>query len=181
MSVKCGGEFVVWLDKDGNLYSFGKNSYGQLGSTGVSAYKEGTPQRVPLSRLAVPSLFSCGEDHCALVTKAGQIWTWGYGNDGQLGHDSKNSLTTPKQIKGVKGITDVVWGSGHTGYILDNGELYMFGRGRDGQLGRGDVIESMAAYRTTPRRVEYLFKNNLKVKKLALGANHSIALVSMEQ
>lgn len=55
----------------------------------------------------------------------------------------------------------------------------MFGRGRDGQLGRGDVIESMAAYRTTPLRVEYLVKNDLKVSKLALGSNHSIALVSV--
>jgi len=55
----------------------------------------------------------------------------------------------------------------------------MFGRGRDGQLGRGDVLESMAAYRTTPLRVEYFAKNSINVSKLALGSNHSIALVSM--
>jgi alpha-tubulin suppressor-like RCC1 family protein len=55
----------------------------------------------------------------------------------------------------------------------------MFGRGRDGQLGRGDVIESMAAYRTTPLRVEYFVKNDIKVSKLALGSNHSIALASI--
>ena len=57
----------------------------------------------------------------------------------------------------------------------------MVGRGRDGQLGRGDVVESMAAYRTTPVKVEYLAKNELKVTDLALGANHSIALVSIKQ
>jgi hypothetical protein len=56
----------------------------------------------------------------------------------------------------------------------------MFGRGRDGQLGRGDVMESMAAYRTNPLRVEYLFNNNIKTKQVALGANHSIALCSVE-
>lgn len=53
----------------------------------------------------------------------------------------------------------------------------MVGRGRDGQLGRGDVIESIAAYRTNPVRVEYFAKNDLKVQKLALGSNHSIAIV----
>ena len=57
----------------------------------------------------------------------------------------------------------------------------MTGRGRDGQLGRGDVIESMAAYRTSPQKVEYFDKNEIKVEKLALGSNHSIALVSMKQ
>lgn len=57
----------------------------------------------------------------------------------------------------------------------------MFGRGRDGQLGRGDVLESMAAYRTTPQRVEYFVKNGIKVKKLALGSDHSIALVAINQ
>ena len=39
-----------------------------------------------------------------MVTKSGTIWTWGYGNDGQLGHDNKNSLNTAKQIKGFKDI-----------------------------------------------------------------------------
>lgn len=55
----------------------------------------------------------------------------------------------------------------------------MVGRGRDGQLGRGDVVESMAAYRTSPVRVEYFVKNEIKVSKLALGSNHSIALASI--
>ena len=65
--------------------------------------------------------------------------------------------------------------------ILKTGELFMFGRGRDGQLGRGDVIESIAAYRTSPLRVEYFVKNEIKVDKLALGSNHSVALVSIKQ
>ena len=54
----------------------------------------------------------------------------------------------------------------------------MTGRGRDGQLGRGDVVESIAAYRMDPKRVEYFVTGNLNVKDLALGSNHSIAVVS---
>jgi alpha-tubulin suppressor-like RCC1 family protein len=177
--IYCGGDFTMCLDNEGNLYSFGKNPYGQLGITGLNAYKECNPSKVVLSKLAVPSTFSWGEDHCAMVTEAGTVWTWGYGNDGQLGHDNKNSLNTPKHVKGFENAVEVNWGGGHTGFTLDNGELYMFGRGRDGQLGRGDVVESMAAYRTTPLKVEYLVNNDLKVSKLALGSNHSIALVSV--
>ena len=181
VSIKCGGDFVICKDKDGNMYSFGKNTYGQLGITGNSAPKEAKPTKIALSRLASPALFNCGEEHSSLVTTSGNIWTWGYGNDGQLGQNNKNTLNTPKQIKGFNNIIYSSCGGGHSGFILESGELFMFGRGRDGQLGRGDVIESMAAYRTSPLRVEYLFKNDIKAKQLALGANHSIALVSLDK
>jgi len=59
--------------------------------------------------------------------------------------------------------------------ILEDGSLFMFGRGRDGQLGRGSQLESMASYRTEPKKVEDL-KN---VKEIALGDNHSIALTGI--
>ena len=70
----------------------------------------------------------------------------------------------------------MVCGGGHTG-IISKGRLLMFGRGRDGQLGRGDVVESMAAFRTEPKEVVCI-SNTLKaeVTQLALGSNHSIAL-----
>lgn len=105
-SIKCGGDFVICKDADGNLYSFGKNTYGQLGITGQNAYKVAEPKAIVLSRLASPDTFACGEEHCSLVTKSGQIWTWGYGNDGQLGHDNKNSLNTPKHVKGFTEVLD---------------------------------------------------------------------------
>ena len=88
------------------MHSFGRNTYGQLGVTGANAYKEPTPTKLSLSRLIQPFTFSAGEEHCAMVTKNNQLWTWGYGNDGQLGHDNKNSLNTGKQIKAIKNAID---------------------------------------------------------------------------
>lgn len=84
------------------------------------------------------------------------MYTWGYGNDGQLGHKEKANLNTPKKLLFEEKVKKVVCGGGHSGIITNNGELYLFGRGRDGQLGRGDEIESMAAYRTEPKIVSAL-------------------------
>lgn len=42
-----------------------------------------------------------------MVTESGNVWTWGYGNDGQLGHGNKNSLNTPKQVKDVKNAVEI--------------------------------------------------------------------------
>lgn len=91
----------------------------------------------------------------------GQVHTWGYGNDGQLGHNNKTSLNTPKKVHFEGKVKSVRCGGGHTGILSENGDLYMMGRGRDGQIGRGDQLESVAQHHMTPTRVDYFSTNNL--------------------
>lgn len=55
------------LDKDGNLFVFGSNSYGQLGIPGRTN-KINTPQKVFLSKsVGKVTDFHCGEEHSALL------------------------------------------------------------------------------------------------------------------
>lgn len=61
------------------------------------------------------------------------MFTWGYGNDGQLGHKTKATATVPKKVHGLPDkVREVRCGGGHTGVILENGKVFMFGRGKDG-------------------------------------------------
>jgi alpha-tubulin suppressor-like RCC1 family protein len=122
--------------------------------------------------------FSAGEEHSALLSEKGEVFTWGYGNDGQLGHKERTNLTQPKKLTFDKPISKVICGGGHTGIITEDNTLYLFGRGRDGQLGRGDAIESVAAFRTEPKEVTTFSKSNSNVVDVALGSNHSIALAA---
>ena len=62
--------------------------------------------------------------------------------------------------------------------LSQDGCLYLMGRGRDGQLGRGNVVESIAAFRATPTLCEYFEDNKLKIDDFALGANHTLAVSS---
>ena len=105
--------------------------------------------------------FSCGEEHSAYVDSRGNVHTWGYGQDGQLGHSVKESLKTPKRVNMDQKVSKVVCGGGHTGVVTESGDLFLMGRGRDGQLGRGSEVESIAAYRAEPTLVEYFRQNNL--------------------
>jgi alpha-tubulin suppressor-like RCC1 family protein len=75
------------MDKDGKLYSWGSNRYGQLGVSGTNTFKLNKPTQIHLPQ-AVSGVvdFSAGEEHCALLTDKGEVFTWGYGNDGQLAH-----------------------------------------------------------------------------------------------
>jgi alpha-tubulin suppressor-like RCC1 family protein len=97
--------------------------------------------------------FSAGEEHSAFLSDKGEVYTWGYGNDGQLGHQERTNLTQPKKLIFSSEIAKVICGGGHTGIITKEKTLYLFGRGRDGQLGRGDEVESAAAFRTEPKEV----------------------------
>lgn len=71
------------LDKNGQLYSWGSNRYGQLAITGTTTYKINQPIKITLPHgIGKVIDFSCGEEHSALLTEDGKVYTWGYGNDG---------------------------------------------------------------------------------------------------
>ncbi|MEE6503436.1 hypothetical protein FKM82_004825 [Ascaphus truei] len=42
---------------------------------------------------------SCGSRHTAVVTRAGDLYTWGWGKYGQLGHGDTRSLDQPKLVE----------------------------------------------------------------------------------
>lgn len=109
------------------------------------------------------------------MSEDGTVFTWGYGQDGQLAHNNKNSLTTPKKVRFEHPVKKVVCGGGHTAFVTKDGDLYMSGRGRDGQLG-GKATDSIAANRLTPVLVESIKNANMKVDQVALGQSHSLAL-----
>lgn len=62
---------------------------------------------------------SCGEEHSALLTNEGEVFTFGYGMDGQLGHKERNNQNTPKKIVFEKRIKKVSCGGGHTGIVTE--------------------------------------------------------------
>jgi alpha-tubulin suppressor-like RCC1 family protein len=182
IKIECGSDYTVAMDKDGKLYSFGSNTYGQLGITGA-ALKSLEPSRifVPLSQGKV-SDFSCGDEHAAYVNVKGDCYTWGYGADGQLGHDNKTSLNTPKKLDFEHKVGKVVCGGGHTGLITEQGDLYLMGRGRNGQLGIGNSgTGSSASNRMKPTLVEHFKTNDMKITHLALGTEHTLVASQPKQ
>lgn len=42
---------------------------------------------------------SCGSRHTAVVTRTGELYTWGWGKYGQLGHKGTTSLDRPRRVE----------------------------------------------------------------------------------
>lgn len=94
----------------------------------------------------------------------------------QLGHGDRNNVGLPKLVHNLRSekIVDAAVGGGHILYITEDNRVLAIGRGRNGQLGREGNIESIAAYRADPVEVRRL--NALKVKQVAAGSDHSLAI-----
>ena len=70
---------------------------------------------------------SAGSTYSAAVTASGELYTWGRGNYGRLGHGNSEDHTAPTLVAGLRGhrVVDVACGSGdaQTVAVTDTGKL----------------------------------------------------------
>jgi len=76
---------------------------------------------------------ACGDWHTLAVTKAGDLWSWGEGEDGVLGHNNANDRLMPTQVEaqyfGNAKIVSAAAGESHSAAITELGALYSWGMG----------------------------------------------------
>jgi len=79
---------------------------------------------------------ACGKEHCMLLTEHGQVYTWGGGSRGQLGHGTLASEESPRLVMALDGmkIIKIAAGGWHSAAISEFNDLYMFGWNESGQL-----------------------------------------------
>lgn len=148
VQVSAGGGLVrvahtLLLTNTGRVLSFGTGQYGALGH-GFSAAKQlpDVLQPTPIQALRHVTVtnVSAGELHSACVTSDGDVYTWGDGFCGQLGHGDKRPQLVPKQIE-CGGLDDeivanITCGARHTLAVTEDGQVYSWGLGHFGALGR---------------------------------------------
>ena len=171
IKVACGKNFTVALTASGNVYTWGNNDLGQLGITKVDRCKE-TPTRITSLSNIVDVV--AGDLHVLALTRSGEVFSWGNGSDGQLGHSNNANQFSPKQIQGIPQIAKLACGGGHSAFLTADFTLFVCGRGRDGQLGRQGKVESVASYKTVPILVDALVGR--RVLDVACGSDHTLAV-----
>ncbi|KAG8586249.1 hypothetical protein GDO81_005312 [Engystomops pustulosus] len=80
---------------------------------------------------------SCGFHHSVVLMENGDVYTFGYGQHGQLGHGDVSCRGCPTLVQALPGpSTQVAAGSNHTAVLLMDGQVFTFGSFSKGQLGR---------------------------------------------
>eukprot|EP01105_Mastigella_eilhardi_P008636 TRINITY_DN2089_c0_g1_i3.p1 TRINITY_DN2089_c0_g1~~TRINITY_DN2089_c0_g1_i3.p1 ORF type:complete len:1263 (-),score=254.68 TRINITY_DN2089_c0_g1_i3:29-3772(-) len=167
--IGCGAYHTLFLADTGSVYACGQNDCGQLGVGGHDECLR--PTAVPLFEARAMRV-ACGSFHSCACTDSGDVYTWGSGKDGQLGHGNTSSLDTPYRVKALSGthIADVFCGSSYTMALSDLSGLYSWGEGGSYQLGHGEKC----AVNAFPRIVSELADR--RIQQVACGQVHSLAL-----
>ena len=175
VQVACGSRHTVVITRSMDVFSWGDKENGVSGhSSGETDGYQYAPRIVAgLRDVNCKQVAACGF-HTAALSEAGEIYTWGEGKFGRLGHGSERNQPTPRAIQSPlagKVVAQVVCGGFHTAAITDAGELYTWGGGEHGQLGHGDKVN-----KTVPWLVTALSKCSLV--QITCGWSHTVALSS---
>uniref|UniRef100_A0A8C5B9B2 HECT and RLD domain containing E3 ubiquitin protein ligase 3 n=1 Tax=Gadus morhua TaxID=8049 RepID=A0A8C5B9B2_GADMO len=169
--IMCGNQHCIALSRDGQLFTWGQNTNGQLG-LGKGEPSSLTPQ--PLKSLAgIPlAQISAGGDHSFALSLSGAVFGWGKNSAGQLGLNDEQDRAVPCHIKVLRSqkVVYISCGDEHTAALTKDGGLFTFGEGSRGQLGHDSVHNE-----PLPRRVLELMGS--EVSQIACGRCHTLAYV----
>ncbi|XP_044188775.1 probable E3 ubiquitin-protein ligase HERC1 isoform X5 [Thunnus albacares] len=159
---------------EGEVFSWGDGEYGKLGHGNSATQKYPKIIQGPLFGKVVVCV-SAGYRHSAAVTNDGELYTWGEGDFGRLGHSDSQSRNVPTLVKDISGVGQVACGSSHTIAVAQDGRtVWSFGGGDNGKLGHGDTNR---VYR--PKVIEAL--HGFIIRKVCAGSQSSLALTSAGQ
>ncbi|CAB3257193.1 unnamed protein product [Arctia plantaginis] len=153
-----GGEQTLFaVTPDGKVYATGYGAGGRLGIGGIDSVSQPTLlasiQHVFITKVACNS----GGKHCLALSVDGDVYSWGEGEDGKLGHGNRVSYDRPKLITALSGleIVAIACGGAHSACLTARGRIYTWGKGRYGRLGHGDsedqlvpkLVDALSSYR----------------------------------
>ena len=163
--ISAGDSHSLALKKDGTVWTWGENNYGQLGDNSTND----ATTSIQITNLNEVVQIASGEDHSLALRSDGTVWSWGRNDYGQLGIGNVDNQPSPTQIPDLTDIIAMTSGYHFSLALHKDGTVSAWGANTDGQLGNGTTDSS-----DTPIHIEGL--NN--VIALSAGSSHSLALLS---
>ena len=163
-NVITNGSHTISLRTDGKVFTWGDNTYGQLGD-GTTKTKD-EPVEVTFPKETIITQVAAGENHNVALDSNGNVWTWGRNNYYQLGN-RKDTQYTPYKVNGLPKVIKIAAGNNNTMVITETNELYVWGLNAYGDLGLGTYTNKVM-----PTKV----KGMKDIIDISGGKSHFIAL-----
>ena len=181
--VDAGDHSALAMGSDGNIYTWGLNSSGQLGDGTTENRNRPAPVKKPDG--AAPGFTwkqaNTRWDHTVALGSDGNLYAWGLNAYGQLGNTSvprgpNNPAaysTKPVPVSKPAGITFTQPATGRYSSMAmgSDGKLYAWGWNSNGRLGDGTTTDRLA-----PTQV--LQPNGVTFSQFNVGADYSFAITT---
>ncbi|KAL8256268.1 hypothetical protein R6Q59_031335 [Mikania micrantha] len=178
VGISAGAYHSIALADDGSVWSWGYNTYGQLGVDGENSFvpcfvkmpmTEGSltknEKTLKISSVKAGGMMSLAIDYL------GGLWVWGTVDETSSEMGSTPAIPVSIDFHSHT-VAKVACGSGHIVALINNGgdlSCYSWGNNGYGQLGLGD-----RKMRSNPQIVEKF--NTLEAYEVACGASHTCVL-----
>jgi regulator of chromosome condensation len=197
IQVAAGDSISAALTADGRVFTWGtfRDSKGLLGHSHRNHFSSSQrsnskspiepseqellqPFPTIINGLSNIRSISAGSNHLFAINAEGELFSWGCGEQGQLGRrvlerhkhlGLRPTLVTPREGRHHIPIARVCAGAYHTLLLSGNGHLYVMGHNNYGQLGTGDLEPQFNA-------IHVDFPE--PVVEMAAGEHHSLILTA---
>ncbi len=164
VALAAGRNHSVALKDDGTVWTWGDNTFGQLGLAGQKLSL--APKQI--SQLSDIVAVSAGYHHTLALKKDGTVWAWGKNLNGQLGSADFDATSIPTQVKGLENVVFISSGAAHGTALKGDGTVWSWGWNDYGQLGNGNFQSSNIPLQLAIQ----------DVVKISAGGLHTVALTT---
>eukprot|EP00434_Breviolum_minutum_P022318 symbB.v1.2.019695.t1/scaffold1620.1/size227398/7 len=150
--VAAGGYHSAFITENGQLWTWGSNSHGQLGlASPKSCPFVGRPRPLDALKGIDVSKVSLGGIHSAVLDTAGVAYTFGDNRRGQCGQGDLAQVPSPQAVLELPGHVRGVSCGGFFSFFQVGEELYACGWGKEGCLGFGRQSKRQLKVLRVPR------------------------------
>jgi alpha-tubulin suppressor-like RCC1 family protein len=182
IQVVAGDFHSLLLTEMGDVFSFGRGSWGELGHGDTE--NQLLPKRIDVSLLKNKKIIqiAAGTSNSLLLSEDGKVFSFGSGSEYRLGLRQNQNQLTPRILEEkysrdqrivpfTEKIIQASVGESHSLLLSDSGEVFSYGSGDNGYLGQGDPLGQ-----PIPKRIEAEALKDDKIIQIAAGKTHSLLL-----
>ena len=131
------GVTSMGIKTDGSLWTWGDNTYGQLGNLTIVSQ---VVSPIQIGTANSWNAISAGGGHMLAISTTNKLWAWGLGAQGQLGFTATASNNSSPVQVGTSSWTKISAGGSHSVAIRSDGALFGWGLNASGQVGDNTIL-----------------------------------------